>query len=121
MVTDDCAVAEPNGWACLAQDMRGRHASNGTFAFWRQSGNDTMDTMQWVLDQEWSTGNMATVGISACALAQYADIIGVTAFSVDSVLFNRYNALFQHMRTSQLFLGNAMGWHTVYQGIFENM
>eukprot|EP01084_Bolivina_argentea_P052651 96713_1 len=115
----DCAVAEPNGWVCLAQDLRGRHDSNGTYSFWRNSGNDTMDTIQWVTQQPWfnnKTGNVAVIGISANALAQYADITGVTNFPENTTLFNKYNNLFQHVRTSQFFLGNCMGWHTVFQG-----
>lgn len=112
----DATVAEPQGWVFLAQDVRGRGESNGSYSFWRTSGNDTMDTMEWVLNQNWSTTNIAAIGVSANALAQYADLIGVTQFPVGSQQFDYYNGIFQHLRIAQLFLGDGMGWHTVYQG-----
>eukprot|EP01084_Bolivina_argentea_P123414 218702_1 len=87
----DAAVAEPLGWVFLGQDVRGRGESNGSYSFWRTSGNDTMDTMEWVLNQNWSSGNIGSLGISANALAQYADLIGVTQFPVGSPGFIKYD------------------------------
>eukprot|EP01083_Nonionella_stella_P244501 850908_1 len=72
--------------------------------------------MEWVLAQNWSTGNIAAIGASANALAQYADLTGVTEFPLDTPEFKKYDDIFQHLRIAQLFLGDGMGWHTVYQG-----
>ncbi len=63
----------------LGQDVRGRGQSSGEYSFWRTSGNDTLDTMEWVLAQNWSTGNIAAIGASANALAQYADLTGIVS------------------------------------------
>jgi len=112
----DAVVAEPLGWVFLAQDCRGRGQSKGDYSFWRTSGNDTLDTMEWVLSQKWSTGNIAMIGVSANALAQYADLTGVTQFPPGSADFTKYDNVFQHLRIGELFLGDGMGWHTVYQG-----
>eukprot|EP01084_Bolivina_argentea_P029536 54847_1 len=109
-------VALEQGWVFLGQDCRGRYESKGEYSFWRTSGNDTLDTMEWVLNQTWSSGNIAVIGVSANALAQYCDLIGVTQYPFDSPEFEKYNAIFQHLRIGEMFLGDGMGWHTVYQG-----
>ena len=35
------------GYNYMCQDVRGQHGSNGTFSFFRTTGNDTMDTIEY--------------------------------------------------------------------------
>lgn len=65
------------GYAYMGQDCRGRYNSGGNYSFWRTSGNDTIDTLNWLINnQTWSTGHVSLSGISADAIAQYVDVSG---------------------------------------------
>eukprot|EP01084_Bolivina_argentea_P257632 434085_1 len=112
----DADVANEQGWVYIGQDMRGRGKSNGSYAFWRTQGNDSLDTIQWTINQKWSNGQVAVIGVSANCLSQYADITGVTQYAQNSANWDKYMDIFLHMRFGQLFLGNGMGYQTVYPG-----
>jgi predicted acyl esterase len=66
----------PLGYAVVAQDMRGRFASEGEPAI--IFGNDGLggrhqdghDTMRWIVKQDWSDGKVATWGGSALGIVQ---------------------------------------------------
>lgn len=58
------------GFGAIFQDMRGRYNSAGNFSFWRYCGNDSFDTMQWVVQQPWSNGQIFSMGISADGIAE---------------------------------------------------
>ena len=63
------------GIAVVTQDMRGRFESEGVFQVFTQDGNgslqDGFDTMQWIVNQDWSNGLIATAGNSADGIVQY--------------------------------------------------
>jgi predicted acyl esterase len=59
------------GWAAVAQDERGRFASEGEYTFWRSSANDTFDLLAFIADQSWSNGLVAQTGTSANAIHGY--------------------------------------------------
>lgn len=63
------------GYAVLVQDVRGRHASEGEFYWWRDEGwgerRDGYDTIEWAAAQEWSNGNVGTYGLSYSCFNQY--------------------------------------------------
>lgn len=65
-----------HGYAYVAQDVRGKFASNGDFYPYRSEGNaeanDGYDTVEWAADQEWSNGRVGTVGASYGAGTQWA-------------------------------------------------
>ena len=86
------------GYVVLAQDCRGRHGSNGSYSFWRTSGNDTIDTIEWLMAQSWSDGYLGVTGTSADALAQYADIPGVSQGGGGTNGFNKYNEILNHIK-----------------------
>ena len=51
--------------------QRGRSASNGSYSIWRASGNDTIDTIKWLLQPEqaqFSNGYLGVTGVSADAV-----------------------------------------------------
>lgn len=63
------------GIAVVTQDMRGRFESEGTYMVFTQDGDgelkDGFDTMQWIVNQNWSNGLIATEGNSAAGIVQY--------------------------------------------------
>lgn len=59
------------GFAFVAQDARGRGDSEGDDAVFRLDGRDGVDTINWLLEQPWCDGNVATLGGSALGIMQY--------------------------------------------------
>ncbi len=95
-------------YVVLLQDFRGKGQSNGSYSFFQTARNDTLDTVQWLLDQEWSNGYMVVQGVSASALNQYALFSNGKGEDKDKELVN-------HVLFATLKLGNAMGHNLVYQ------
>ncbi|MET9435754.1 CocE/NonD family hydrolase [Streptomyces sp. NPDC006551] len=64
------------GFAAVAQDVRGRHASTGTWHPYRSEAADGAAALAWIRAQEWSDGRVVAVGASYaahCALAPLLD------------------------------------------------
>jgi predicted acyl esterase len=59
------------GWPSIVQDMRGRYASEGIDTVFRNAHTDGPDTLQWIAEQEWCNGKIATFGGSALGINQY--------------------------------------------------
>ena len=53
-----------NSFACFIQDVRGRFASEGTFYKYTGEAEDGYDTVQWIAEQPWCNGSVATEGPS---------------------------------------------------------
>lgn len=51
-----------HGYVFVTMDVRGRGDSDGTFAPYRNDGQDGYDAIEWCAAQEWSTGKVGTVG-----------------------------------------------------------
>lgn len=67
--TFEKAVAR--GYAVVAQDVRGRYASDGEFnAYWNE-GRDGYATIEWAAQQPWSDGNVGTFGLSYPGAVQW--------------------------------------------------
>ncbi len=64
-----------NGVAVVAQDTRGRFASEGVDGVFTTDGDgalaDGYDTMEWIAAQPWSNGKIGTSGESALGITQY--------------------------------------------------
>jgi putative CocE/NonD family hydrolase len=61
------------GYAFIAQDVRGRHGSQGEWYFLQtQEGQDGFDTLAWVAAQPWCDGRVATLGLSYGTATQQA-------------------------------------------------
>ncbi len=77
-VTVDMAEhATRRGYVFVAQDVRGRGASGGTFRLYmsqdnHDEGSDGAETMRWVVRQPWCDGRIAAVGGSFSAANQQA-------------------------------------------------
>ncbi|KAB8162078.1 CocE/NonD family hydrolase [Lysobacter maris] len=61
-----------HGYAMAMQDCRGRYASGGEFTKYLNEGEDGVDTVAWLAEQDWSNGWVLTQGLSYCAHAQTA-------------------------------------------------
>jgi putative CocE/NonD family hydrolase len=59
------------GFVVLAQDVRGRFASEGRFYAFLNEGKDGYDTIEWGAAQPWSNGKVGTYGGSYVAWNQY--------------------------------------------------
>jgi putative CocE/NonD family hydrolase len=53
MLADDAAFFARNGYAFIAQDVRGRYDSQGTFEMYLHDDVDGFDTAQWLNAQPW--------------------------------------------------------------------
>jgi uncharacterized protein len=59
------------GYAVVAQDVRGRYASDGEFDPYRNEGRDGYDTIEWAAVQPWSNGRIGTFGLSYPGAVQW--------------------------------------------------
>ncbi|MHA2182533.1 MAG: CocE/NonD family hydrolase, partial [Promethearchaeota archaeon] len=57
----------------VIQDLRGTHDSEGgnQFLLFKDSYLDGLDTLDWILDQSWCNGKIASAGPSALCINQY--------------------------------------------------
>ncbi len=62
----------PHGYVFVAQDVRGRYASEGRWRPHRDDGRDGYDTAKWIGEQPWCDGAIGTVGISYPGGTQHA-------------------------------------------------
>ena len=60
-----------NNWPVIIQDMRGRDASDGVDTVFQNAHTDGPDTLNWIINQSWSNGKVATFGGSALGICQY--------------------------------------------------
>jgi putative CocE/NonD family hydrolase len=64
-------AAVARGYAVVAQDVRGRYASDGTYGAYQQEGKDGYDTIEWAAGQPWSNGSVGTFGLSYPGAVQW--------------------------------------------------
>jgi len=63
----------PQKYHVVVQDFRGTHDSEGEkdFMLFTKAYTDGVDTIEWIMDQDWSNGKIGSAGISALAINQY--------------------------------------------------
>jgi putative CocE/NonD family hydrolase len=61
-----------NGYVFVTQDCRGKNDSEGTFHPFFDDATDGFDTLNWCAKQEWSNGELGTIGASYQAWNQWA-------------------------------------------------
>ncbi len=59
------------GYAVVIEDVRGRHASQGTFQTIEREGPDGEDTINWIAEQQWSNSRVVMAGASYLGMAQW--------------------------------------------------
>lgn len=73
--TFDVIRAVEAGYVVAVQDVRGRHASEGSFYPHFQEIDDGLDMFQWVTEQLWSNGIIGTFGGSYLGCTQWIPAI----------------------------------------------
>ena len=67
----DPAFWVPNDYVVVIADQRGGFKSEGKPPTPFQGGDDLSSVIEWAAGQEWSNGNVGTIGVSALAMNQY--------------------------------------------------
>ena len=67
------------GYACVAQDTRGRGDSGGDDTVFRDDADDGRATIEWLTEQSWCDGNIGMFGGSAFAITQYLPAPGAAS------------------------------------------
>jgi len=101
------------GYIFMAQDVRGRYASEGEFFPFADEGPDGVDTVAWIREQAWCNGKVGTLGGSYCAADQSAlaslNPPGLTAMVVEDGPSSYYHSSMRHNGVLELrFLVYAM-------------
>lgn len=60
------------GYVVVANDVRGRYASEGTWRMMADDPNDGYDVVEWIAAQPWSDGKVGTFGVSYGGGTQHA-------------------------------------------------
>jgi len=104
------------GYVIIAQDTRGRYASEGEFTPFLQEAEDGADTIAWAAVQPWSTGKVGMFGVSYQGLTQWqAASEQPAALQAIASAQSPEGALYPYQGGAFL-LNVALGW-TVTQGI----
>jgi putative CocE/NonD family hydrolase len=87
---NNAAFFTKNGYAYVAQDTRGRYASEGTWKFLVDDARDGEQAVNWIAQQPWSNGKVGTIGTSYVGGTQHALAMRrpnalVTSIPVDAV------------------------------------
>ncbi|MGR8011942.1 CocE/NonD family hydrolase [Streptomyces hypolithicus] len=67
------------GFAAMAQDVRGRHASGGRWHPYRSEERDGAATVRWIREQPWCTGQVVACGSSYGAYCALTAALGASA------------------------------------------
>ncbi len=68
---ETCLALDAFGYACVAQDCRGRFDSGGEDTVFRDDRSDGHATLDWIAAQPWCDGQVGTFGGSALGITQY--------------------------------------------------
>lgn len=106
-----CLAFGAAGFACVAQDVRGRGASGGTNTVFRDDGEDGRVTLRWLAEQSFCSGRIGGFGGSALGITEYAMAPGA-APELDALLPAVATADFYHHAAFQ---GGVLRWGLVYE------
>lgn len=121
-VRDSSTIAwfASRGYACLRVDMRGSGSSDGVMfdEYSNQEIDDGVAVINWMADQDWCDGNVATVGISwggvtGLQLAQRAPKSLKTIIALCASEFRYYDDGAYYMGCM---VGQTIGWATLMFG-----
>ena len=71
IVTEHGFYWAQQGYAFVAQDVRGRYDSQGDFVPWENETDDGYDTLEWIGQQSWCDGNIGMSGTSYAGQVQW--------------------------------------------------
>ena len=100
------------GYAVVAQDVRGRFESPGQFYPFINEASDGLDAIEWAASQPWSTGKIATFGASYVGLTQWQAAQGGSPRLIASAPQVAYSNTYHNwVYTGGAFqLGFLVGW-----------
>jgi len=106
------------GYVFVAQDVRGKYASEGTFEPVVNEANDGYDTLSWIASQPWCDGNIGMTGESYYGYTQWAVasldhpnlkciVPGITSADIFGVISFNNNAFCMQQKTAWAYGMNA--------------
>ena len=111
--TMDIQRAIAAGYAVVFQDCRGRFASEGEFSPMVDEANDGVDTIHWIVQQPWTTGQVGGVGGSYLGFTQWLPAKehpeALRAIAPQVTTSNYYHTPWRH-QGGVLDLGLALLW-----------
>jgi len=101
------------GYQVLIQSCRGTAGSGGTFAYARNEHDDGLATIAWIKQQEWFSGELATVGGSYLGFVQWA-VAAEAGPELKAMVIQVTSADFNHYRFQggSLTLETFLNWST---------
>lgn len=104
-------VYAAQGYHVVLQSTRGTFGSGGVFEPGRNEVEDGADTVAWLREQRWFTGEFATAGASYLGYTQLALLVDQPAELTTSVITMAPHDLGQSIwGTGALQLGDFLGW-----------
>ena len=123
-----------SGYACVMQDCRGRHDSDGKWEPYIHESDDGHDTLEWIGSQSWCDGNVGMYGVSYVGYTQhqaalqrsnYLKAIAPIASQQDNFGHQRVDGVLQQ-HVAQFFINNVgrtnkrgatglMDWDEIYR------
>ncbi len=111
--TIDAVRAVQQGYVVVVQDCRGRFASEGEFSPLVDEASDGVDTIDWIIQQSWASGQVGMVGGSYLGSTQWLlakeHPEALRAIAPVVTTANYYQAPFRH-QGGVLDLGCALSW-----------
>jgi len=93
-------MAELLGYIGVRQDVRGTGQSGGKFGIWHDSWADEYDTLEWIGNQTWFSGEAFITGVSADAIDALCTI----------------SAPHPSVRAQVIIFATSQAWETFYPG-----
>ncbi len=102
------------GYQVLIQSCRGTAGSGGTFVFARHEHDDGLATIAWIKQQEWFSGELATVGASYLGFVQWA-VAAEAEPELKAMVLQVTSADFNHFRFQggSFNLETSLNWSTM--------
>jgi hypothetical protein len=104
-----------HGYACVIQDVRGRHDSDGNWhPYENHEDTDGYDTINWVIRQPWSSGRVGFSGSSYLAYTGYmAALSGHPACKALIARVPATGLYHQHFYMGGIFSLGRLSWGTL--------
>lgn len=102
------------GYQVLLQSCRGTAGSGGQFLYARHEHEDGLATIAWIKQQEWFSGELATLGASYLGFVQWS-VAADAGPELKAMVPQVTTADFNHFRFQggSLNLESALGWSTM--------
>ena len=102
------------GYQVLIQSCRGTAGSGGEFRYARHEHDDGLATIEWIRQQDWFSGELATVGASYLGFVQWC-VAADAGQELKAMVPHVTASDFNHFRSqgSSLNLELSLGWSTM--------